>query len=176
MERIPKMKAFLEIRMKELLDKRLDAIEKALLKNQMNIWDKIEEVISVQSNFVHSHQEYDKLTVSYLRSSYITGSHIFLFTCQKGILFLEDSLPEKELALSGLFAEVEQDIDRLGTEMNQKFIRVSEGEKETIRRWYMELLYVHLGEVLEVIIQKRRYLTEVPLLYGGYMEEQRQIG
>lgn len=60
MERIPKMKAFLEIRMKELLEKRLGAIERALLKNQMNIWDKIEEVISVQSNFVHSHQEYDK--------------------------------------------------------------------------------------------------------------------
>ena len=40
----------------------------------------------------------------------------------------------------------------------------------------MDLLYVHLGEILEASIRKNEYLTEIPLLYGGYMEEQKQIG
>ena len=111
-----------------------------------------------------------------MRSSYITGNHIFLVTCQKEILFLEEEPPEEELDLSELFTEIDQDIERLGAELDQEFIRVSEGEKESVRRWYMELLYAHLGEVLKAAIQKKGYLTEVPLLYGGYMEEQKQIG
>ena len=170
------MKNFLKIRVNELLDKRLSVIKEALLKNHMHIWDKIEEVLTLQSYLIHSHQEYEKLTISYLRSSYITGSHIFFITCQKEILFLEENPPEKELDFSMLFTEVEKDMDKLETELNQKFIRVSDAEKETIRRWYMDLLYVHLGEILEASIRKNEYLTEIPLLYGGYMEEQKQIG
>ncbi len=176
MERIPQMKTCLGLRVSEILAERLSVIEEALLKNRMYIWDRIEEVLSAQSNFIHSHQGYEKLTISYLRSSYITGSHIFLVTCQKEILFLEEDPPEEELDLSELFTGVDQDTERLETELNQEFIRVSEGERESIRRWYMELLYAHLGEVLKATIQKKGYLTEVPLLYGGYMEEQRQVG
>lgn len=176
MKRIPEMRAFLETGVNELLNERLRAVEEALLKNRMDIWDRIEKVLSRQSIFVHCHQEYEKITISYLRSSYITGSHMFLVTCQKEMLFLEEDPPEEELDLSELFTEIDQDIERLEAELNQEFIRVSEGEWETIRRWYMELLYAHLGEVLEVAIQKKQYRTEVPLMYGGYMEEQRQVG
>ena len=56
MNRIPKMRAFLETRVSELLNERLRVIEEALLKNRRYIWDRIEEVLSAQFNFIHSHQ------------------------------------------------------------------------------------------------------------------------
>lgn len=176
MERIPVMKNYLEKKVNELLAKRLRVMEEALQKNQAKLRDKLQEVLSAQAHLVHNHQEYKKLTISYLRSSYITEDHIFLIACQGETLFLEEELPEKEIDFSTLFTEVEADVQKLEEALKQKFIRISDGERETIRRWYMELLYIHLGEVFKTGIQQNGYLTGIPLLYGGYMEEQRQIG
>ena len=100
----------------------------------------------------------------------------FLACCQGEILFLQENPVEREIDLLPLFAEVEKDVQELETALRQKFIRISEGEIETIRRWYQELLYLSLGEVFETIISQNGDAQAVPLLYGGYMEEQRQIG
>lgn len=176
MERIPAMKKYLNKITDRLLKKRLKIIEGLFRKNEMNIEGSMKEVLLTLSDFIQKYQKYDRITISYLRSSYLTQSHIFLASCQSKVLFLEEELPEKELDFSILFVEIEQDIQQLEKELRQEFIRVLDGERETIRRWYMDLLYRYFGELLEAVIGGKEEKNGIPLLYGGYMEEQRQVG
>ncbi len=164
----------LEGRADRLLHRRINLMKEAVGREHINLSERIRDILSTVAYREHICREEEKIAVSYLRSSYITGSHIFLASCHSKIIFLEEAPPNRELDFSPLFVDCEKDIQSLEEEVSLQFIRVSDGERETVRRWYLELIYIHFGAVLKAVIAPKD--RGIPLLYGGYMEEQEQIG
>ncbi len=116
------------------------------------------------------------VVIAYLRSSIVTGSHVFCIAYYKGEPFVEEEPERVYLDLRGVFKDAEADCMEMNRILGKKFVRVLDAEKEEIRRWYLHLLYERLGTFTKPKEEECGTAGRIPVLYGGYMETLHRTG
>ncbi|MDE7322834.1 MAG: hypothetical protein K2N73_08870 [Lachnospiraceae bacterium] len=116
------------------------------------------------------------VVISYLRSSIVTGSHVFYIAYYNGEPFVEEEPESIYLDLHQIFEVAEADCMEINRILGRKFVRVLDSEKEEIRRWYLYLVYERLGTFTQLQVEENHAAGGIPVLYGGYMEKLHQIG
>ena len=141
MERIDAMKAFLcETVDGFVLD---DFVGERLYKMQDGFGKELEKTVRKMA----VHKTEGIVSISYLRSSIVTGSHEFYIAYYKDELFVEEEPEAVYLGMEQLFQGTESDCVEIFQILGKKFIRFLASEKEEIRRWYIWLLYERLGNL-----------------------------
>ena len=117
------------------------------------------------------------IVITYLRSSYITGSHQFKIACYENEPFME-TLMYRFIDLTPLpFKQIPISIEKFSRKIRSKFIRVLPFEIEEIRRYYMECLYKNsrffFGRTLDELGNKEKVN---PVYFGEELGEVEQIG
>ncbi len=163
MDRIGEMKEYLYDVEESMLEERISMM-KACCRNHENIRQEITHVIDgVTMNRVDG-----CVVISYLRSSYITGSHAFYIAQYADEPFVEEEPDSVYYSMGLLFEGVEADYRSLIKLLSEKYIRIMASEKEEVRRWYMEHIYRKLYEVFKLLLADTRYKN---IFYGSYMDE-----
>lgn len=170
LERVEKIKEFLEEKKNVLLEERFRKIKNLLkeeTENGNSRWK--EEMLSFAAE-----KEEGYLVFSFLRSSYLTGSHKFLLSFFIEELFLEENPDSILISFYPFFMAARVDMKEMEREMENMFVHLLSAEKEEIYRWYMEQLYQGFGVILSSVLEKREDGIEV--YYGEVMEEVYWIG
>lgn len=170
MERVDDMKAYLQeapddLRLDKLVERRLWAIRTEFAKV---VEAPVKELARQKTDGV--------VTISYLRSSIVTGSHVFYIAYYNGEPFVEEEPESVYLDLRHIFEDAETDCVEIICILGKKFVRFLDSEKEEIRRWYLHLLYERLGTFTQRQVEENHAAGGIPVLYGGYMEKLHQIG
>lgn len=163
MDRIEEMKEFLRDMEEGMLEERIHRM-KAYCKSHENIRQEISYIID---GVIMNRQE-GCVVISYLRSSYITGSHAFCIAQYADEPFVEEEPDSLYYSMSALFEGVEDDCQKLNKALQSKYIRIMASEKEEIRRWHMQHIYSKLYEVFKLILANTKYKN---IYYGGYMDD-----
>ena len=79
--------------------------------------------------------------MTYLRSSYITETHLFKIALYENEPFINDVITHKIINLTPLYKSLTESIDKFTRKTKSQFIRVLPYELEEIRRFYMDSLY-----------------------------------
>lgn len=172
MERIMQMKAFLE-EVKEITTaRRFKKIEEKLRENVRNVRNDLRGSMETLA----SGRTGGGITMSYLRSSYITNSHELYIAYYEEEPFVTEGPENICFSLKLLFEGIENDLQELYGKLNESFIRIFKGEKEEIRRWYMEGIYVKLGDAIRAMLPVVLVERGMDVYYGGYMDRQEMVG
>ena len=119
----------------------------------------------------------DYIVISYLRSSYITGSHRFKLAIYNEEPYVETFPPYKLIDMTPYYQDIDEDFEGFVEKLKSEFIRILGSEIEEVRRFYMEQLYFESMVFFQKIAEE---LSEnqgtTPLLFGGEMGETYQIG
>lgn len=166
MERIDEMKDCLKEEKEELAKERIRKMKA----------QGIEEGFSKTLEQWSIGREKGSIVIAFLRSSYLTKSHKWYIGFYDGEPFVEEEREKMYYPLPSMFQEIKEDFLLLRKKLEKKFPRLLSSEEEEIRRWYMEQLYRDMGQVLEEFFKKREKEGNLPVLYGGYMEELLPIG
>lgn len=172
LERIKPIRDFLTDERNRLLEERLKGIECLIRDNVGNIKGKLTDTL----NELVLNKETGVLTISYLRSSYISGSHEFLITYYAGEVFVEEEPDCIFMDMCVLFENAEEDVHELNRKLEKGFIRVLPAEKEEVRRWYMEQLYLSFGTVLRNVWKVVSTEVGTSVYFGGFIDELELIG
>ncbi len=78
--------------------------------------------------------------------------------------------------LGSLFEGIEDDLQHMNKELRNKYIRIMASEKEELRRWFMDKIYMRLGVVFKPIIEDMQNKRNIEIFYGNYMDELELIG
>ena len=167
MDRIEEMKDFLRDAEKGMLEERIRMM-KAYCKSHENIR---QEIVYIIDGVIMNHQD-GCVVISYLRSSYITGSHAFCIAQYTDEPFVEEEPDSMYYSMRVLFEGVEDDCKKLNKLLESKYIRIMASEKEEIRRWHMEHIYSELYDVFKLMLADTKYKE---IYYGGYMDEVRAL-
>ena len=158
MERIPKMLNCIEAEIKKALGKR----------NKM--WQQLatQEVKPEIKDFFEKQGEISEgsLVLTYLKSSYITGSHQFKIAIYIDP-FVEIYPPHRYINVALLFLDMEADMDIFIKQLDQHFICILKSEIEEIRRYYVELLYVESVTYFKQVFSELQNDIELPAVYFG---------
>lgn len=115
------------------------------------------------------------LCISYLRSSYITGSNDFQVAYYSEDLFVEEYPECFYYRVSISPQDTKNDIQYLRTHLQKQFIRITYGEMEELRRYYMENLYQRCGNIFNLVLDEHEK-GKTAVYFGEYMGEVMQIG
>lgn len=116
------------------------------------------------------------LVISYLRSSYITGSHNFYIAYYLEDIFVEEEPVSAWYSMKSAFRGVENDWKELYKALEKNYFHILEAEKEEIRRWYMGFLYADIEKILQLILAVDGQESGMDVYYGGYMDSVKKIG
>lgn len=116
------------------------------------------------------------LVISYLRSSYITGSHNFYIAYYLKDIFVEEEPVSVWYSMKPAFRGVENDWTELYKELEKNYLHILEAEKEEIRRWYMGFLYADIEKILQRMLTDVGQESGMDVYYGGYMDSVKKIG
>lgn len=166
MERIEEMKDWIKEEKEGLVKERIEKIKE---KGAGEDFYKALEQLSAG-------REGGSLTIAYLRTSYLTKSHKVYMGYYEGEPFVEEEVPNMYYSFLPIFEEAKEDWAVLKKKLEKKYSRILSSEEEEIRRWYMEKLYIDMGQALEEFLKRREKEGKIPVFYGGYMEELIQIG
>lgn len=159
--------------MKDFLAETVDGFLKERLLNLQNVFRvKLKEAISELAKG----KQNGIISICYLRSSIITGSHEFYIAYYEDEPFVEEEPEAIYLKMQSFLEEAEEDCVKINRILGNKYIHFFSSEKEEIHRWYLHLLYQKFGILMENLFEKVTMTGDIPVYYGGYMEEQRQIG
>lgn len=172
MERIAPMKIAIEEKANALISDRMKEIEKLLADNTDNIRSDLEAALKGMAG----NRVTGSLAISFLRSSYISRSHEFYIAYYEDIPFVEEDPDCISMNFRPILKGMEEDLREIDDNLQKNFIRVFAGEKEEIHRWYMERVYISLGNILKMAVGKIEGNGKIPVCYGGYMEELGIIG
>ena len=75
-----------------------------------------------------------------------------------------------------LLEEAVEDRNAMEMKLQKKFPHIFPSEAEEIFRWYMDGLYIALGNVFEEIVKNIPTEYNLNVYYGGYMDELKLIG
>ncbi len=166
MERVDEMKDWLREEKEELAKERIKS---------MKAQGKEEDFSKTLEQWILG-KEGGSLVIAFLRSSYLTKSHKFYMGYYEGEPFVEEEIQTIFYPLPSMFQEVKEDIILFRKKLEKRFPRILPSEEEEIRRWYMEHLYRDMGQVWEEFFKRKGKEGNLPVFYGGYMEELIQIG
>lgn len=167
MDRIEEMKDFLHDAEECILEERIQRM-KACCKSHESIK---QEIVYIIDGVIMNRQE-GYVVISYLRSSYITGSHAFYIAQYADEPFVEEEPDSVYYSMGSLFEGVEEDYRRLHKLLESKYIRIMASEKEEVRRWYMDNIYSKLYEVFKLLLADTKYKN---IFYGSYMDELKSL-
>ncbi len=113
-------------------------------------------------------QKEGNLCISYLRSSYITGSGLFqiAFYVEEPFIEAPTAWVFDDMGISQ--DKIVEDLKYLNEYLKERFIRISPGEVEEIRRSYMEALYQGCGVIFALLAQGWGR-EGVSVYFGEYM-------
>ena len=166
MERIEQMKEFLEIKKDFLIKERINKMKGIFIEN---IDKKRNEMENALRELLPDENK-GKLVISYLRSSYILNSHEFYVAYYEGEAFVEEEPSSTYLDLKLIFDEIDEDLQEMDQALHKKFIRVFAGEKEEVRRWYIEQIYMQFVHVVKAVVDGISEGKKIEIYYGGYMD------
>lgn len=172
LERVDKMKAFLCEEVNDLKEERLKKMHEQLANNIENISNDLEESLKRLA----LKESLGSLMISYLKSSYITGSHEFHIAFYTGELFVEEEPDCIYFSMRSLFKMVEEDFEKMDKELAREFFRLIAAEKEEIHRWYMEQLYRGFGTILRPVLENMVAERGKKVYFGGFMDEFELLG
>ena len=172
MERIREMKEFLKEKKEEAEGRRMGELENGWIRDRDSIQSRLASVL----RSLAAGRTGGVIVIAYLRSSYILRSHDFYIAYYEEEPFVEEEPEYLYFSFAPLFHRAETDWDMLEKEMEGHFIRIQDGEREGIRRWYMEGLYRKFGDILEKTLYEGEEKTGVGVYYGSYMDEVKRIG
>lgn len=168
MIRTVEMSEQLEEVMEDLAEQRIEKQKTGYEKDRIKLWVKIQEMAAGKED--------GSITLSYLRSGYITKKYNFYMAYHEGELFVEEEPQYRYVDMSGFMEDLEEDFETICREAKKRFIRVLAGETEYLWECYMDKLYGKFGQVVKAAVDGQKKENGVVLYYGGYMEEQSMIG
>ena len=119
----------------------------------------------------------DDVIISYLRSSYLTGSHCFKVAIYNEVPYVETSPIQELLDMAPYYQGVDETFQLLVKKLKSKFMNIFECEIEEVRRFYMEQLYFGSLPFFQKIAEElAESQSTTPLLFGGQMGRTYQIG
>lgn len=172
MKRITQMKDVIGEKADFLISRRLEEVKKLLDSNTYKIQSDIENALSELT----SDKTEGCLVISFLRSSYILGNHEFYIAYYEGEPFVEEEPACIYFSMKEALNGIEEDLHEINELLHQNFIRVFAGEKEEIRRWYMERVYMAMESIMKMAVEMMQKGRRIAVYYGGYMEEIEAIG
>lgn len=169
MERIVEMLSFLEEEIKEAVGSHVQWLENGDFSD-------LEGIIQWVNQELKS-LEKDCVVISFLRSSYITGSHKFKLAAYEGEPFIEIHPLYRMISLDFLYQESSQELAKLTEKLKDKFINVTATELELIRQAYMEKLYQSSKVLFTRMVEKVSENTgKTKVFFGEEMGEIEEIG
>lgn len=172
MKRLGEMKEFLKEKKEETEGRRMEEMENGWIRDR----DNIQSGLAAALQSLAAGRTEGAIVIAYLRSSYILRSHDFYIAYYEEEPFVEEEPECLYFSFAPLFHEAETDWAILEKEMEGHFIRILDGEREEIRRWYMEGLYREFGDVLEKTLPERGEGEGIGVYYGSYMDVVKRIG
>ena len=169
MERIEEMLSYIEEDIKEAVIAHQEWLE-------TGDFPKLEEIIQWVKQELKS-LEKDCFVISFLRSSYITGSHKFKLAVFEGEPFIERNPLHQMASLDYLYQESNQELAKLTKKLKGKFINITAAELELIRQFYMGELYQSSKVLFARIVKKVSENTgKTKVFFGEEMGEIEEIG
>lgn len=170
MDRIEEMKIFLQEAEVSLLEERIKKIKSRCINNK-----KLKQEIMILIEGVVMERIEGCVVISYLRSSYVTGSHEFYIAYYANEPFVEEEPDSIYYGMRLLFDGVEDDLECLIKLLENKYIRIMASEKEEIRRWYIQQIYRKFYEVFKLLLTDMQKEKCGNIFYGSYMGEIKQL-
>lgn len=174
MERLNEMLNTLEERMTERVEERQKQLTEAYHVQKEQILDAIREM-----QVLAEEKQAEVLVISWLRSSYVTGSNKFKLACYETEPFVEEEPVCRFYGISAFFKFVDDDIQSFRQHLEKQYIRILKSEMEEIRRTYMERLYRKCMLFFQMAVDAWKVQSEVTgikVFYGEEMGELMQIG
>lgn len=161
MERVPKMLNWISKDMEKAINNRKQNWQKL---NTKPLKEKIQNFINNLNSI-----EDKKIVISYLKRSYILKNHKFKIAQYEDEAFLELYPKFEYLNAQSLFEDIDDDMRKMISQLSKdnKFIQIKPSEKEEIRRYYMEWLYVESEMVFKQIILELFSNSQAPPIYFG---------
>lgn len=166
MHRINEMKEYIKETEEILLKERIDKI-RLICMNEENIKRGILTIIEDLT----IGKTGGCIVISFLRSSYITGSYEFCIAYYTDEPFVEEEPDCGYYSLHLLFEGIEDDLQYMIKELRNKYIRIMTFEKEEMRRWFMDEIFTGLGIVFKSILVDMQAKEDIEIFYGNYMDE-----
>lgn len=166
-------------RMQEMIDHIKASIEDAV-NNRKQLWNQLdatEAKTEIQTFLEGLDNRNGNLVLTYLKSSYITGSHSFKIAIYEDEPFTQLYPPHAYLNMKALFLNGEKELDVFTKQLKQKFTRIMDSELEEIRRYYLELLYIASIAFFQRIFSELQQQIELPpIFFGAELSEVTLIG
>lgn len=122
------------------------------------------------------------LVISYLRSSYITGSHQFKAAIYAEEPFVEVYPAYEYISMKPWFVDIEKEVAQLAKKIAMHFIRLKASETEELRRYYWEQVYQSSVVIFEEVFkgkgkEEKNFTEQKPnVFFGEEMGEIHLIG
>lgn len=168
MRRIPQMLSYIQVD----IDQQLETWKQEQANtNDPPIQAALESLKTKSTTVCHS------LVITFLRSSYVTGSHAFKMALYENEPFITPPICHQLIDMSHRYADTTAGINRLAKKMNSKFSHVLSSEREEVRRWVMEQYYKESHFIFEkLFVQASSSDLAVPVYFGEEMGHVTQIG
>ncbi len=172
LERLDVMKDFLFEEINYLKEKRLTNITKQFLNNEKNLKDNLQNVLLELA----LEEEEGVVTISYLRSGYITNNYEFHIAFYKGEPFVEEEPNCVYFSMKPLFQTMEEDFKEIDRRLEKDFLRPIAAEKEEVHRWYVWQIYNGFSAVLKLFFKNIKEEQGKIVCFGGFMDQLEIIG
>lgn len=172
LERLDVMKDFLLEEISCLKEKRLRNITKQFLDNEKNLKDNLQNALKELA----LEEEEGVLTISYLRSGYITNNYEFHIAFYKGEPFVEEEPNCVYFSMKPLFQTMEEDFKEIDRRLEKDFLRPIAAEKEEVHRWYVWQVYNGFGAVLKPFFNNMEKEQRKKVYFGGFMDQLEIVG
>jgi len=107
------------------------------------------------------------IVITYLRSSYITGTHQFKIALYENVPFMNEATLYRLVDLTPLYQRTPELIDQLTKKIRFQFKRIMPYEIEEIRRFCMEYFYKNSCFFFEKVLENIENDAETISIYFG---------
>lgn len=132
MERVNEMLDSIRETIVQILEKRDAQLETGYQIQKEQAAEAVKNMMSLQTK---------SIVITWLRSSYITGSHKFRIAAYEEEPFVEEEPEHIYFSLDFFFDFVEDDMHLFLKHLQKQYIHIFKSEIEEMRRYYMEQLY-----------------------------------
>lgn len=171
MERLDQMTGLLADELEKVLLKRQNQLIDMALAHKQQLLEAIAKLTSGQQQ-----EKSLMLVITWLRSSFVTGTHDFRIAVYEEEPFINEHPDEMVYSLKDIFDFEKEDIAKFMSILQGKIFHITKSEIEELRRYYMELLYKSCKMVFEMMVPERETDEKMQIFYGEEMGELELIG